>query len=86
LKTDRPLSDDDKEYIDDSKILFPAGNRKLLYNINYLWKEYDEIKFYRNYDSVTFNLGGRANYMYGKRKLNKEIYVSGLPEHFFDKK
>lgn len=84
LKNDKSLSDDDKDYIRNSQIHLI---KKRYYSDEfYLWKQYDGINFYRNYDSVTDNIELSRGYKYGKRKLNKEIRVSGLPSHCFDNK
>jgi len=82
LKND--LSNDEREYIKESKIFIIKGVNHD--NRSYKWKEYDKVTFYRNYDSIydTLRTGGyNAPLKVGKRKLNKEIYVSGLPDHCY---
>ena len=84
LKNDITLSDDDREYIKQSK-LYPI-RRIYFHEEFYEWKKYDKIKFYRNYDNIydTLKTGSySAPLKVGKRKLNKEIRIFGLPEHCY---
>jgi len=78
LKNDNTLSSDDKNYIKESKT-YIIKNKKYGSEI-YYWKSYGDIIIYRNYDSVTDHI---PHYRKGKRKLNKELFVSGLPKHCF---
>lgn len=81
LKQDNTLSDDDKKYISESKVYI--RDNIPYYREYYKWKKYDKITFYRNYDYIYDENEHVGKRKVGKRKLNKEIYVFGLPDHCF---
>ena len=78
------MSDNDRKYVEEAKI-FPI-NKACYYREFYVWKTYDKIIFYRNYDSIydTLKFGQySAPITVGKRKLNKEIRIYVLPNHCY---
>lgn len=78
LKKDITLCDDDRKYIEQANVYVI---RKRSYGDEfYKWKTYNELTFYKNYDGVDDYIGRHHK---GKRILNKEIRVSGLPEHCY---
>lgn len=78
LKND--VSGDDKKYVEEANIyIIRQRNRGDEF---YEWKRYDKVRFYKNYDYVYERIG---YYKKGQIKLNKEIRVSGLPEHCYKK-
>ena len=86
LKKDITLSDEDKKYIEQAKVNIITKEPSYR-DEYYKWKQYDLIIFYRNYDNIYDTLQtGRYKapvLKVGKRKLNKEIHVFGLPEHCY---
>ena len=80
LKKDQSLSKDELKYVEEAKVyIIKQRNRGDEF---YHWKTYDDVKIYKNYDSISERVG---YYKKGTIILNKEIRVSGLPDHCFKK-
>lgn len=78
------LSEDDKKFVDEAKIY--KLKSAAWYPEYYLWKEDNAISYHRSYDSVYDTITMRsydAPTKVGKRKLEKKIYIQGLPGNCF---
>jgi hypothetical protein len=74
----------DKNFIKEAK--FYSIKRKEYRAEYYLWKEYNEVKFYRNYDKVYDTIDSRTYVALkiGERKLENCIYIEGLPKECYE--
>ena len=60
-----------------------AKKRLATYNVDYLIKDYSEIKFSKNYDIVVSVIGMHHQTNEGKKKVFKEIYECLAPNGIF---
>lgn len=73
-------NDDDKKFLGEAQSFIIK--RQGYHTDYYLWKQHENIKFYRIYDTI--ENGFRSGPVkVGKRKPEKRIYIQGLPDHCF---